>query len=154
MYVGVLSGAFAVEDATLLDNYVRAVGQFCFDLTLHNKPIAGGDLTPTETPGPDPLPRVVTSMMLLPRFQVKTHTSEPLASHLKVSGRPRQRSSLAEHVSHECTEEERGHDAENSAFPEAALCLLHVHPFSFDSQGMVMVPITADQPGWTVGLDR
>ena len=45
LYIGVLSGAFSVEDATLLDNYVRAVGQLCFDLAFHNQSIAGGDLT-------------------------------------------------------------------------------------------------------------
>ena len=36
--------------------------------------------------------------MLLPRFHVKTQVSEPPASHLNVSGLPRQRSSLAEHA--------------------------------------------------------
>jgi hypothetical protein len=45
LHIGILSRAFPVEDAALLDNHVRAVSQLCLDLTFHDQPIAGGDLT-------------------------------------------------------------------------------------------------------------
>jgi len=44
LYLSILSRAFPVKDAALLDNDIRAVGQLCFDFTLHDQPIAGGDL--------------------------------------------------------------------------------------------------------------
>jgi hypothetical protein len=53
LHIGILSRAFSFEDASLLDNDIRAVGQLCFDFAFHDQPIAGGYLTLDRDPWSD-----------------------------------------------------------------------------------------------------
>src|ERR1700730_18061582 len=69
----------------------------CTSPFCYGEPQPDWHLTPV-TAGPDPLPRVVTSITLLPLFHVKTHVAEPPSSQFNISGRPRQRSSPEAHV--------------------------------------------------------
>ena len=53
LHIGFFGRAFPVEDASLLDDDVGAIGQFCFDFAFNDQPIAGGDLALDRYPRPD-----------------------------------------------------------------------------------------------------